>query len=234
MDKLGGEIDLPGSKRSPKFKLDATIVELCASGANAPEIGRYAVVEVQTMDFHGSYKHATTSLLNALRLHPRDFAKQLRDNPQWASEEIEGPNISNVFKRTIYQILFKLRLGLQPECVGCVLALPQAVWDSWQPHLGAPKFIKLPDKTWSLEGHPVQAKQAGWLSVFDVDERSGESPNPIVVKQEIRLDVDMLSKLAFDIAPEEAMKHIGGDVGLKALIQRRMAEFWPEAFTFSK
>jgi hypothetical protein len=97
--------------------------------------------------------------------------------------------------------------------------------------LGAPKFIKLPDKTWSLEGHPVQAKQAGWLSIFDVDERSNESPNPIVVKQEIRLDVEMLSKLAFEIAPEEAMKHIGGDVGLKALIQRRMAEFWPEAFT---
>ena len=233
MDKLGGEIDLPGSKRSPKFKLDATIVELRAPSASMPEIGRYAVVEVQTMDFHGSYRYATTSLTNALRLHPKNFAKQLRENPQWASEEIEGPNISNVFKRTIYQILFKLRLGLQPECAGCVLALPQAVWDSWQPHLGAPEFVRLPDQTWSLEGHPVPTKQAGWLSVFDIDERSKVSPNPIVVKQEIRLDVEMLSKLAFEIAPEEAMKHIGGDVGIKTLIQRRMAEFWPEAFTAS-
>ena len=50
-------------------------------------------------------------------------------------------------------------------------------------------------------------------------------------RQEIRLDVEMLSKLAFEVAPEEAMKHIDGDVGLKRLIQRRMAEFWPEAFT---
>lgn len=233
MDKLGGEIDLPGSKCSPKFKLDATIVELLAPGAAMPEIGRYAVVEIQTMDFHGSYKHATTSLTNALRLHPENFAKQLRENPHWASEEIEGPNISNVFKRTIYQILFKLRLGLQPECSGCVLALPQAVWDSWQPHLGAPKFVKLADQTWTLAGHPVPAKQPGWLSVFDIDAQSKKSPNPIVVRQEIRLDVEMLSKLAFEVAPEEAMKHIGGDVGLKSLIQRRMAEFWPEAFTAS-
>ena len=230
MDKLGGEIDLPGSKRSPKFKLDATIVELRAPSAATPEIGRYAVVEVQTMDFHGSYKHATTSLTNALRLHPKNFAKQLRENPQWVSEEIEGPNISNVFKRTIYQILFKLRLGLQPECAGCVLALPQAVWDSWQPHLGAPKFVELPDQTWSLEDHTVPTKQPGWLSVFDIDRLSKKSPNPITVRQEIRLDVEMLSKLAFEVAPEEAMKHIGGDLGLKNLIQRRMAEFWPEAF----
>ena len=227
MDKLGGEIDLPGSVRSPKFKLDATIVELRPHRIAAPEIGRYAVVEVQTMDFHGSYKLATTSLTNALRLHPQNFAKQLRENPAWASEGIEGPNISNVFKRTIYQILFKLRLGLQPECAGCVLALPEAVWDSWQPHLGAPSFRQLPDSTWSLDGRTPPAKQPGWLAVFDIDRNRPISPNPIMLRQEIRLDVEMLSKLAFQTAPEEAMKYIGGDAGLKALISKRMAEFWP-------
>jgi hypothetical protein len=51
-----------------------------------------------------------------------------------------------------------------------------------------------------------------------------------VVRQEIRLDVEMLSKLAFDVAPDEAMKHIGGDAGSKTIIRRKRAEFWPEAF----
>lgn len=233
IDKLGGEIDLPGSKRSPKFKLDATIVELKLEQQMTLSLARYAVVEVQTMDFHGSYKHATTSLTNALQLHPKDFPQQLESHPEWAAKEIEGPNISNVFKRTIYQILFKLRLGHQPDCAGCVLALPQAVWDSWQPHLGAPALAKLADGTWHFAtkaSASTPAKQPGWIYLFEIDSQSKMSPNPILVKQEIRIDSETLSKLAFTVAPELAMEHIGGDEGLKAIIRRRMAGFWPEAF----
>ena len=233
IDKLGGEIDLPGSPRSPKFKLDTTIVELRPAGDSALDLARYAVVEVQTMDFHGSYKHATTSLTHALQLHPRDFPKQLQANPTWASAEIEGPNISNVFKRTIYQVLFKLRFGHQPDCAGCVLVLPQAVWDSWQPHLGAPKLIQLTDGTWQIASSAASrpaSKQPGWIYLFDIDANSRVTPNPISVTHEIRIDSETLSKLAFTVAPELAMEHIGGDAGLKAIIRRRMATFWPEAF----
>ena len=136
MDKLGGEIDIPGSKRSPKFKLDTTLVEILGSGKGA-SIGRHGILEVQTMDFHGSYREATLSLTHALKLHPRDFATQLRANPNWASAGIESPNIANVFKRTIYQILFKFQLGHHPDCAGAILALPGSVWESWQPHLAA-------------------------------------------------------------------------------------------------
>lgn len=233
IDKLGGEIDLPGSTRSPKFKLDTTIVELRPASESALDLARYAVVEVQTMDFHGSYKHATTSLTHALQLHPQDFPKQLETHREWASAEIEGPNISNVFKRTIYQVLFKLRLGHQPDCAGCILALPQAVWDSWQPHLGAPELTRLADGTWQIaaatKSSPV-AKQPGWIYLFDIDAKSRATPNPIAVTREIRIDSETLSKLAFSVAPELAMEHIGGDAGLKAIIRRRMASFWPEAF----
>lgn len=232
MDKLGGEIDLPGSRRSPKFKLDTTIIGLKLAKDGRIEFGRYAVVEVQTMDFHGTYRHATTALTDALRLHPKDFARQLTENPHWAQHEIEGPNISNVFKRTIYQILFKLRLGQQADCAGCVLALPRSVWESWQPHLGAPEIRPLPDGTWRLDDRPVDlsAKQPGWLTVFDIDSASTITPNPIVVAQDIRIDAQALSRLAFDIAPDEAMRHIGGDAGLKSLLHRRLSEFWPGAF----
>lgn len=233
IDKLGGEIDLPGSPRSPKFKLDTTIVELKRAPESPFDLARYAVVEVQTMDFHGSYKHATTSLTHALQLHPKDFPKQLEAHSEWASAEIEGPNISNVFKRTIYQVLFKLRFGHQPDCAGCILALPQAVWDSWQPHLGAPELTKLADGTWQIaSGINVDpaAKQPGWIYLFDIDSASRATPNPISVTHEIRIDSETLSKLAFTVAPELAMEHIGGDSGLKAIIRRRMASFWPEAF----
>ena len=233
IDKLGGEIDLPGSPRSPKFKLDTTIVELTRKPESMLDLARHAVVEVQTMDFHGSYKHATTSLTHALELHPKDFPKQLESHPEWASAEIEGPNISNVFKRTIYQVLFKLRLGHQPDCAGCVLALPQAVWDSWQPHLGAPKLMKLADGTWQIGANAsdkVADKQPGWIYLFDIDATSRLTPNPLSVTHEIRIDSEILSNLAFTVAPGLAMEHIGGDAGLKAIIRRRMASFWPEAF----
>lgn len=234
IDKLGGEIDLPGSIRSPKFKLDTTIIEILPGPDATPSMGRYAVIEIQTMDFHGSYKKATTNLRDALRLHRGGFAGQLNKNPQWASENIEGPNIANVFKRTIYQILFKLRLGQQPDCVGCVLALPQAVWDSWQPHLGSPRAVQQPDGTWQLDVgvslNPAR-KQPGWLCIFDIERDSSVTPNPIVVKQEIRIDAQLLGRLAFEKAPEGAMEAIGGDAGLKAIIRRRLAIFWPEAFS---
>lgn len=236
MDKLGGEIDLPGSLGSPKFKLDTTVIELRASKGDKIEFGRYAVIEVQTMDFHGTYRHATRALADALRLHPKDFAQQLAGNPQWASQEIEGPNISNVFKRTIYQILFKLRLGLQADCAGCVLALPHSVWESWQPHLGAPRLKALRDGTWQLGARKVDLakKQPGWLTVFDINATPADTPNPIVVRQDIRIDSDLLSDLAFDIAPDQAMEHIGGDAGLKALVRRRISSFWPEAFSLKE
>lgn len=234
LDKLGGEIDLPGSDRSPKFKLDATVIELHPGNASSPRLGRYAVIEIQTMDFHGSYRSATANLRDALRLHKSSFATQLTRHPEWAAKDIEGPNIANVFKRTIYQILFKLRLGRQPDCAGCVLALPQAVWDSWQPHLGAPKFTQLKDGTWRLGANvepPPDAKSPGWLCVFDIDSRSKVTPNPIVVRAEFQLDVASLSHLAFEKAPEEAMLAIGGDAGLKTIIRRRLAGLWPDAFS---
>jgi hypothetical protein len=74
------------------------------------------------------------------------------------------------------------------------------------------------------------SKQPGWLTIFDILSDAKQSPNPIVIKQEIRIDADALSRLAFEIAPEEAMQHIGGDIGLKTLIRHRLESLWPEAF----
>jgi hypothetical protein len=45
-------------------------------------------------------------------------------NPEWAGRKIEGPNISNAFKRTFYQIVFKFQVTKQGASAGCALALP--------------------------------------------------------------------------------------------------------------
>ena len=58
------------------------------------------------------------------------------ENINWLSEKIEGPNIANVFKRTFYQMVLKFKLAGHETCAGTTLALPRAVWDSWQRHLG--------------------------------------------------------------------------------------------------
>jgi hypothetical protein len=85
-------------------------------------VGKYGVIELQTTDTHGSYSHAVKALTSALDLHKERFSDQLAENPEWAGRKIEGPNISNVFKRTFYQIAFKFQVTKRETSVGCALA----------------------------------------------------------------------------------------------------------------
>ncbi len=132
-NKLGGEITVGATDRSPELSFDMTLVELAAANGGSVRVGRFGVLELQTMDFHGSYRRAVQNLKDALRLHGPDFADVLQNNQRWLADRIEGPNIANVFKRTFYQMMLKFQLGVHPRSVGTALAIPQAVWDSWQP-----------------------------------------------------------------------------------------------------
>lgn len=134
-NRLGGEISVSQTDRSPEFSFDITMVELTLE-SGAPKLGRFGVLEVQTMDFHGTYQRAVQNLQHALRLHDRKFHAMVSTNQRWLSDRVEGPNIANVFKRTFYQMLLKFQIGADEGSAGCVLALPAAVWDSWQRHLG--------------------------------------------------------------------------------------------------
>jgi hypothetical protein len=228
MDKLGGEIDIPGSRRSPKFKLDTTLVEI-VNKHGQPSIGRHGILEVQTMDFHGSYRAATESLTSALKLHPSDFARQLRGNPTWASAGIQSPNIANVFKRTIYQVLYKFQLGQHPDCAGAILALPASVWDSWQPHLGAPELrAKRTDTYTFAEAKGGSSLSKAWILVFETEETSAVTPNRIRLERTIEADWETLAHLVFDRAPKESMKLLLEKDSLRKIIRRRISEFWPE------
>src|SRR6266496_436363 len=207
MDKLGGEIDIP---ESPKFKLDTTLVEIVACGDKL-NIGKHGIVEVQTMDFHGSYRAATESLANAIQLHPQSFPRQLEQNPNWAGTGIQSPNIANVFKRTIYQILFKFRLSNNEDCAGCILAIPESVWQSWLPHLGGPELLSDPDGTCRIAVEPGAAARRsskGWILVFDAAPESAQTPNPIRITKVIHADPETLADLAFRKAPMESMRFL--------------------------
>ena len=138
-DKLGGEISVIATDRSPEMAFDVTLVEIVYESGHF-KVSRYGILEIQTMDFHGSYKHAVTNLRDGARLHEKEFPKALSARPDWAGKGVEGPNIANVFKRTFYQMMLKFELAGRGAAAGTVLALPKSVWDSWQPFLGAPQL----------------------------------------------------------------------------------------------
>lgn len=229
--RLGGEISLSPTAKSPEFSFDITLVEL-EQGDLHPEIGRYAIVEVQTMEFHGSYGQATTALRNALDLHTSTFAAQVKEHPEWAGRAIQGPSIADTFKRTFYQMVFKFQLGLHDRCAGTVLALPRAVWNSWQPHLGGPELV--PDPTDALlrtlpkpSGVGLTDEATAWILVFDTDQSTGTSPNPLRIDAVIKTDTPTLLHYAFDAAPEAAFGG-GATERLYSDICSRVLHWWPE------
>lgn len=236
-DKLGGEIGLSKTAASPELSFDITVVELLPATSPAGRtgvhedpvaVGKYGVIELQTTDTHGSYAHAVTALTNALDLHGDRFSELLGLNPEWAGRRIEGPNISNVFKRTFYQIAFKFQVTKRDTSVGCALALPQPVWDSWQPFLGAPELREQPDGTWRLlDDHT--SSPSDWIYVFDIDTQPGPAgrPAPIRVGLVIGTDAATLSRAAFEIAPAKAVAHGGEYDAVAEAVARRLGRYLP-------
>jgi len=237
-DKLGGEISLSRTPASPELSFDITVIELLPADPQTAHlddpddpgvrVGKYGVIELQTTDTHGSYKHAVSALTNALDLHGNQFPQMLADNPEWAGRKVEGPNISNVFKRTFYQIAFKFQVTRRDTSAGCILALPKPVWDSWQPFLGAPELREQPDGTWRLlDDH--EASPVDWIYVFDIDHQPGPDGGPASLKVPLVIgtDASTLSRAAFDIAPAKAVEHGRGIDAVVSTIVRRLSAYLP-------
>ena len=220
---------MSATDRSPELSFDMTIVELSDAGSGAVCIGRFGVLELQTMDFHGSYRRAVKNLKDALHLHGQAFAGELQRNQRWLAERIEGPNIANVFKRTFYQMMLKFQLGVHPRSVGTALAIPQAVWDSWQPHLGRPDLLPQADGTHVLEA--AEARHSGvpaWIYVFDIDAQHSADPSPIVVRRAIATTAAAIAYHALEEVPSRAFSEAASAGTVLAAIHRRVSEWWPE------
>jgi len=229
--KLGGEISVISSPRSPEISFDVTLVEVLPTSGSF-QLGRYGIFEIQTMDFHGSYRAAVGNLKDALRLHMAHFSDSLKANMKWAAEGVEGPNIANVFKRTFYQILLKFQLSGKGAAAGTVLAIPQAVWDSWQPFLGAPELLELDDGTYRIkpiDGFPASLEPTNsYICVFDLDAGADAPVSPLNVKAFIRVNAEELSHHAFKEVPAGMLKSLNESDSILARIKERLASYWPE------
>jgi hypothetical protein len=224
--KMGGEIQVGATDRSPQIAFDTTFVELLVD-RDAVQLGRFAVLEIQTMDFHGSYRKAVDNLESALRLHLAEFPGQVQANQRWLSEKVEGPNIANVFKRTFWQMMFKFEMAATPSCAGVALAVPAAVWDSWQKFLAAPPLVDQTDGTVRLDRpRDVDAERlASWIYVFDLDADAPVSPSPMQVRRIIHTSAGALAHYALEEAPKGAIVELQG--GIYRALRRRLREFWP-------
>lgn len=228
-NKLGGEINLSPTERSPQFKFDSTMVEVLPD-EDGITVGRYGIFEIQTMDFHGTYGAAVKNLKDSLRLHKLEFPDEVRKHREWLGEGIEGPNIANVFKRTFYQMMFKFQVGSHDQCAGCVFTIPRAVWDSWQRHLGKPDLVEQSDGTWRLgvPGQEVDESPGAWIYVFDIEASDEISPNKIKLWRAIGTSAAALSHYALDVAPAAALEAGGSVDRLLDSIRRRLSEYLPE------
>ena len=229
--KLGGEISVVGTPKSPEMSFDVTLVEIRNQGGKFT-VGRYGIFEIQTMDFHGSYKAAVHNLRDALRLHRSEFPDALRQNLRWTGEGVEGPNIANVFKRTFYQILIKFQLSGQGAAAGTVLAIPQAVWDSWQPFLGAPELEKISNGVFAIkaiDGTPrVGGSTNAYISVFDLDGTAEGAISPVNVTMHIHVNAEQLAHHAFKVVPSGMLKSLSEADSILIRIRERLANYWPE------
>lgn len=162
-------------------------------------------------------------------MHKGHFPDQVKEHPEWAGRKVEGPNISNVFKRTFYQIAFKFQVTRREASAGCALALPQPMWDSWQPFLGAPELHEQPDGTWRLLDDQA-VRPNDWIYVFDIDTEPspGGRPAPIRVSLVIGTDATTLSRAAFEVAPANAVAHGGDHDAVAETITRRLGRYLPQ------
>lgn len=233
-DKLGGEISVVGTPRSPELSFDVTLVEITPDAQGGFVVSRFGILEIQTMDYHGTYKHAVSNLRDGLRLHPSTFAATLEANlERWAGDKIEGPNIANVFKRTFYQMLMKFRLaGDGAAAAGTVLALPRSVWDSWQPFLGAPE---LEDEAPGIKRLRRQGKRKtaaaplnAFICVFDLDANAAAPVSPVRIEHFIRVSPEQMANHAFSEVPDNILHAIRSDQSVLARIRSRLGQWWPD------
>lgn len=227
-DKLGGEISISSTPSSPEIAFDVTVVEIIRT-KGILKVGRYGFIEIQTMDFHGSYKHAVSNLRDAHRLHRAGFSAALAQNPSWMSEGMEGPNIANVFKRTFYQTLLKFELSKEGAAAGTILALPQSVWDSWQPFLGRPEIEHLDDIDFRIKGSDNQTYHGtnAWIFVFDLEAKHKGAISPVNVTAIIRVSATDLIEHAFVNVPKHMLHWTRSDDALLQRIRSRIQRALP-------
>jgi hypothetical protein len=233
-DKLGGEIDLAETDASPGAKVDVSVVEVlsCDATGMPSELGQHLIYEIQTADFHGSPLHAVKALeeLCIEREANETFHEVLSKDVELCGIGVEGPNKSNVFKRTFYQAVLKIQLAQHESCAGFVLVIPASVWSSWMRHLGNPELRHIEGIKSALlvEGEDPQAQvreSKSWIFVFDIDQQANVTPHPLVIKDMVAVSAKALEEHAFVKAVNAAFR-VGVIERYRAVFSTRIRAAW--------
>ena len=237
-DKLGGEVDVPETVDSPGLKVDNSVIEITAVDPLTGEpnqYGRHMFFEIQTADFHGSPLHAVRLLRERCQQTTTlPYHDQIAAAPEICGQGMEGPNKSNIFKRTSYQMIFKIELDDAQNSAGFAIVLPLPVWKSWLKHLGQPELISdaadpaifhLKPPAIELPWQPEQHSRS-WIFVFDIDRASAESPSPLKILYRIAVTSELLSTYAFKVAPNKAIARGAIEAFRRNLIAKRVIENW--------
>lgn len=242
-NKLGGEVNIPETDSSPGSKVDFTVLEALLAAPETPsspntgrrrggrqrspqasktsfplDFGKVMMFEVQAADFHGSPTHAVEFLKDVCTSgHDQPYHERIRQHPEKVGHKVEGPNKSNIFKRTIYQMLLEMELARDSNCSGFVIVLPLPVWTSWLRHLGRPALtpdssdptllrLEIPQQpaTTTDQGEQLVRPEPAWIFVFDIDRDSSQSPKPLVIIHRIATDAASLMHFAFEEAVTKA------------------------------
>ena len=136
-----------------------------------------------------------------------------------------------MFKRTFYQMMLKFELGGKGAAAGTVLAIPQAVWDSWQSFLGKPELQRLADGTYQIKSAKQESaalQPNAYICVFDLDASQAAPISPVAIKQFIKVSPDQLAHHAFNVVPENMLSALQGQDSILASIKNRLMRWWPE------
>jgi hypothetical protein len=236
--KLGGEVDVPETNDSPGAKVDNSVIEITGidpATGKPSQYGKHLFVEIQTADFHGSPLHAVRLLREKCQAGTdTPYHDAITAAPQDCGQKVEGPNKSNIFKRTIYQMILKIELTNHEESAGFAIVLPVPVWQSWLRHLGQPSLVADPVHAGvqhlHLPGYEIPAGEIehprSWIFVFDIDRDSPESPAPLKILYRIAISSEALSTYAFKESPRKAIEHGAIDDFRRVLINERVIKGW--------
>lgn len=236
--KLGGEVDVPETDSSPGAKVDNSVIEITGldAGTGMPnQFGQHMFFEIQTADFHGSPLHAVRLLREKCSLGTSDpYHESIASAPQDCGQRVEGPNKSNIFKRTIYQMILKIELATHEQSAGFVIVLPIPVWQSWLKHLGQPSLITDPADPEVFHLRPPDfdippeetERSRSWIFVFDIDRESPDSPTPLKILYRIAVSSQTLGTYAFEVAPRKAIEQGAIDTFRRVLTIERVIKGW--------
>ncbi|MFE0405179.1 hypothetical protein ACFW19_25230 [Streptomyces nigra] len=237
-EKLGGELGISKTSVSPEFSFDWTLVEVLGVDPEL-SLGRFGILELQTMDFHGSYKHAVNLIRAELSSNPDEFHHFLSttEGRSSLSEKMETPNLSNVFKRTFYQMVYKFQLAGHSNCAGGGFAVPRSVWTSWARHLANPRLLEQADGTFVLshgEDNDALPEGNSWIFVFELDKsnysRDNGTPNAIKPWRVIKTDAETLIQMALRDSPAQALADGSPIFSVTERARQKIRRLWPDVF----